>query len=251
LPPTSTKNKSKLTFEDYNDFIISETNNSIIYQQSSNRSFKTNDNLLNGMSDRTIDRDMFDVEFRKKGLTKQESLKKINNKVYENTHGELSNIFSKDLIIDNSIHYNKRKNEFEQEQKRKELFDEIFNNDNNISRIRINKKIFTTCLLINKTLLCKIKKSDVKMKYGKKATLYHLYTDFTNKSLLSCKKISNFTNTEYIFSIGDNPLECPNGFIIGKVVSKFFGNEFNIFSVPGNNEENKLIGTIDYVKTIF
>ena len=244
--PLSSKNKSIGNFK-----LNSETKKSNKNTQHSSIIFKSNDDLLNGISNRTIDKDMFDVEFKKKQLiNKNESIKKLDNKIVENTNSQFCNSFYGDNSIDNFNSNNRRKSEITQEIFIKELFDPIFNNDNSIHKIKMNKKILTTCLIKDQTLLCKIKKSNVKMKYRKKTTLYHLYTDFTNKFLLSCKKISNLTNTEYIFYMSDNPLDCSNESIIGKVVSKFLGNEYNIFDVSDNKVANKIIGTIDYVRNV-
>lgn len=233
--------KDKLNFD-----MNSESNNSKKNTQLSSIIFKTNDDLLNGMSNRTIDEDMFDVSFRKKKLIKKDSIKEFDKKKVENINCHLLETFSGNVEIENYNNY-RRKSEVELELYLKILFDPIFNNENSFHKINKNKKIFTNCLLKEQTLLCKINKSHVKMKYGKKITLYHLYTDFTNKFLLSCKKISNLTNTEYIFCTSDNPLDYSNESIIGKVISKFFGNEYNIFDVSDNNKASKLIGTIDYV----
>jgi hypothetical protein len=205
--------------------------------------FKSNDDLLYSMSNRTIDKGLFDYE--KNIITKKEPINKLENKIAENISSQLFNSNSGDFSTPSSI---KVKNtEFEQELNKKLLFGSIFSDNCAFSKFEINKKVFTTCLLKDQTLLCKIKKSHVKMMYGKKTTIYHLYTDFKNMFILSCKKISNLTYTEYVFTISDNPINCSNENIIGKVVSKFFGNEYNIYDNSENITINKLIGTIDYV----
>jgi len=118
-----------------------------------------------------------------------------------------------------------------------------------------NKRIYTSCISKEETLLCKIKKSKVKMKFGRNFTIYKLYTEFTNKFLMSCKKISNFTNTEYIFTLDENPIECCNNNKIGKLISQFFGNVYDIYDMSGNKIDDRnlkstaniLVGTIEYV----
>lgn len=199
------------------------------------------------MSDRTIDRDIFEIGYEKNFHKKKELIKKNENKLVENINDHCLHSFSGDITINDSKEFNKKKSDIEQEISKRELFDLILNNDSNSNKFKISIKTFTTCLIRDRTLLCKIKKSHVKMKYGKKTTIYHLYTDYTNKFLLSCKKVSNLMNTEYIFSMSDNPINCPNESIIGKVVSKFFGNEYNIYDVSQDNENNRFIGTVDYV----
>jgi len=212
-------------------------------KQSKSIIFKSNDDLLDSMSKRTIDKDLFDYE--KIIITKKESIIKLENTIADNTRSQLFDSFSRDFSKASSI---KVKNtEFEQELNKKLLFESIFSDNCAFNKFDINKKVFTTCLVKDQTLLCKIKKSHVKMKYGKKTTIYHLYTDFRNMFLLSCKKISNLTYTEYVFTISDNPINCSNENIIGKVVSKFLGNEYNIYDNSENITINKLIGTIDYV----
>jgi len=207
--------------------------------------FKSSDDLLNGISDRTIDKDMFDHEYKKQEILKKEPFKIIEDSIFRNIDNKTLNSSSRELNFIDDKNYNNETNEVREEKIRRDLFDSVFVYNNH--KIKINKKTITTCFIKDQTLLCKIKKSYVKMKYGKKMTFYHLYTDLTNKFLLSCKKISSLTNTEYIFSMSENPLDCSNDSIIGKVVSKFFGNEYNIYEVSDLKTEKKLIGTVDYV----
>lgn len=185
---------------------------------------------------------MFEKEY-KIHLNKKESITKRENTIFKDKICEFS--FSENLEIQNPDPI--IRTEPDQEIYKKNLFDWILNDDIDKNSIKMNKQIFTSCLIKDRTLLCKIKKSNIKSKYGKKITIYHLYTDFTNKFLLSCKKISNLTNTEYIFTISDDPLNCSEDSILGKIVSKFLGNEYNLYGNSDIRQKNILLGTIDYV----
>lgn len=225
--------------------------------------------MLNGITDRTIDKNLFELDFKNKNIIKKESVKKKDSlkkkmsaekhKIIENLNKEYLYSFSANQIeLDETVNEKyKSIKDHEEELFRRNIIEEINKNENKISKnIFMNKKIFTISLLKDQTLLCKIKKSNVKMKYGKKITLYHLYTDFTNKFLMSCRKISNITFTEYVFTLDENPLEIiSQENLIGKLVSRFLGNEFTIYDFTENKDNindfnsrtNKFLGTIEYV----
>jgi hypothetical protein len=107
-------------------------------------------------------------------------------------------------------------------------------------------------------MLCKIHKSSVKLKYGKKITYYSLYVDnLSSKFIMGTKKISNLTNSEYYFTLDEKMKDFSKDNIIGKLVAKFFGNEYNIYDVSENNNDvfdensSKILGTIEYVKIYY
>jgi hypothetical protein len=160
------------------------------------------------------------------------------------------------LFSNNTSEENKNKISYPKNNHKEDLSEEINKGEN---KVTINKQIFTMSILKDKTLLCKIKICHVKMKYRKQAFLYNLYEDFTNKFIMSCRKVSNLSSTEYIFSSEENALEISQEKLIGKLTSKFLGNEYGIYDMTENKDNfkdlnspfNKLVGTIEYVKNYF
>lgn len=261
--PSSSKNILKYQ-EIQDDLTENNEKSKNVTKVSYSKIFKSNDNLLNEMTDREY---IINDKYIKK-TTNNTKHKLRNNSLIENINVEYfessanENGTNKYFYVDNYFYM--------EESYKKKLYTKFFECnafsykllDNNKDK---NKFFYTTSWIRDQSMLCKIKVFVKNLNYGKKEIIYRLYSDITNKFIMSAKKVTFFTKTVYYFTIDEESNDMSKNFLIGYLVSNFLGQEYNLYDLSEedinininthqvkNPIDQRMLGTIHYViKVLF